>query len=548
MATTFNFGGRSVKQPGAYATIVSGGQAQPTLNNFGKVLIIDTGLGANWSGGSGVAGELAAGKQSVYLFDELTNFQSILNGGLLWKAAEALFKPDDRIGAQGASQVMFAKAAATTCATITFSATGGGDNGGVFAFKTKHEGTGANGVLTSTHLDKGYAYTVETAPVDTSKWVIKVWKGSWKGDHSDGIAYDEIAKADSVADLMIVSPEFSNIQTLITWAQTDPRFSDGFELDSADSEVTGTGLVDAADIAAITGYVVATGGTETYSSANLDLVLSAIEDEYFNFILLDKYGTTDFDNVMTLKIKNHIVNTAKFKSFCFYGGGKDADEFTATDGSVDIAKYFNSAYMLVVHGDVKLKSSSLGAGFRRWPSIITAAKSLGRAAGKSPQIPLTGKSIGIDGLFHEPSRKDRDIALDYGVIMPYRNNSTGLFTILEGINSLQDNRRVMTPQGYSFLLSSMRIIEQINGELITNTEASLLTDENGVNRKTLSKNVLVDFVSTYLENRTATATSDNLLISWRNVTATRVNDAWVVNYEIEINSEINKIFYTGVTI
>lgn len=547
MATVYKFGNQVVKLPGAYATIVSGDQAQPLAVDYGKVLIIDTGdIGAGYVGGSGISGELASNKDAVYKFTDLASLQSFVKGGLFWKSAEALFKPDPITGALGVSEVIFAKAATTTAALMTFTATGGGANGGTFKVKTRDEGTWSNGVLTATHLDKGYAYKIETGEIDVNKWVFKIYRGSWKGDHTDGIAFDEIPKADAEELILAISPEFDNIQTLIDWANEDAAFNALFALDPT-SAVAGDGSVDATDVAAVTGYQVATGGTETYASAQVDLVLDAVAEENYAFVLTDKYGTANYQNADLAKVVAHNLSDAKFQSLLFYGGGKDSAEFSATNGSIDQATYFNSAYVHVVHADVGTATTSLGEGFRRWPSFIHASFVLGRTAGKEPQVPVTNKTIGVDKLYHSLSKKDKERALDAGVIstiIPETNRSRRA-VVLQGVNTLQDNRRLQTPQGKSFQISIMRIQLQLNSELIVNAESGLLNDENGVNVNTLSANRVRNFMETYLESRTATATTDNLILSFGNLSVTRDGDAWLGNYEFVPNNEINKIFFTG---
>ena len=548
MATSVAFGGKLVKLPGAYATIVSGEQAQPITTDYGRCLLIDTGvIGAGWGGGSGISGDLADGKNSVYRFDNLADAQKFIKGGLFWKAAERAFRPDPLTGAIGVSELLYVRAAATTSATLTFTATGGGANGGTFKLKTRDEGVVANGVLTSTHLDKGYAYTIVTGTIDPTKWVMKIWRGTWTGDHTDGVAINEIPKASTVAELVVQSPEFNNIATLISWATSSAELNVYFKLD-ATSAVAGTGVVDAADIALITGYQLASGGTETYSSTHLDSVLEALTEEDFSFVLMDRYGTSGYTHADLTKFISFNLTEAKFKHFLFVGGGNGPDQFSATNGSLDIGAYFNSAYVHVVHSDIEESTLSLGEGFRRWPSIIHAAQAIGRVAGKEPQIPATNKTMGIDKLVHVLSKKEKERALDAGVMVTVKNESTGRNVILQAVNTLQDNTRVQTPSGQSHQVSTMRIFEQLNKELIVNAETTILNDENGGSAGSVTKNQLRDFTETYLESRTSTAVTTNLIISYSDVSVSRVSDSWRVDYKVQPNSEVNKIFFTGYSV
>ena len=543
MATKVYFNGKERILPGAYATITSGEQNTPANLDYGRILVIDTGLGANWGGGSGVAGALKTGKDSVYQFDNIDDYKSFLKGGMFWKLAEALFFP--YLSDAGVSRVYHVKAAETTAATITFTATGGGAAGGTFKFKCRDEGVIGNGVLTSQHLDKGFAYTIEAGVVDNTKWIFKIWRGTWVGDHTDGLSYNEVAKASSVAQLVIQSPEFNNIQDLITWATTNQQFNVYFELDST-SVVTGTGAVNSSDVTAAANYVIASGGTETYSSTHLDSVFEAIKDLDYQFILCDKYGTTDYNNALVTKIFTHIKDTSTdFIKTMIIGGGQNESEFKSTGGSTDIAKYFNSNRVIVVHGSVKTTSLSVGSGFRTWPSLYHAAVVLGKICGLPPQIPITNKQIGVDGLVHNVIRRDQEIGLTNGVLMTITDQYRGGFKILQGVNSLQDNSRIFNNLGQSHSIQFERVVAQINRELIVNSEIDLLGNPNGVNSNTLSAGILKTWTETYLQSRVATSDVDNLLLSFRNVTVTKVEDYYKVTYGIVINNEITKIFYTG---
>jgi hypothetical protein len=543
MATRQFFDNKIIKLPGAYATIVSGDQATPIATDYGKVLVIDTGANASgWANGSGIDGVSAYGKDAVYKFNDLGDYQSYLKGGILWKLAEALFKPDKKSGAVGVSEVLHVKAATTTQALLTFTATGGGANGGTFKVNPLDEGTGANGTLTSAHLDKGYAFKVTAGVIDTAKWVYSLYVGSWVGNHTDSISYNEIAKADSPEILLVSSPEFNNITELISWANTDSKFGRYFKLDPT-SAVAGTGAVVIGDIPS--GFQVAVGGTETYSLANLNLALDAVQDEVFTYIITDAWGGDEHDSSEISAINTFILSDSKYKRFLYFGGGDNVDEFDTTDGSIDIAEYFDSAYIHTVHGSTGLVSSSVAGGYRYYPSGYTAALMLGRIAGKQPQVPLTNKTLGIDKLYDTLNKKQQERALDAGIKVPVFSNSIGRIVCLQDVNSLQDNQRLYTPQGKSFSGSFMRIVEQINTELIVNSELSLLNDENGVTVNSLSAAKIKSFTETYLNTRLATANVDNLLLKFKDVTVIRNEDSWNVTYALSVNNEINKLFYTG---
>ena len=541
MATKYLFDNKQVMLPGAYSTIKSIVDNPPLVANYGRVLVIDNGTGAGFGGGSGINGELAQGANSIYRFSRLAEYQNFLKGGLFWKAAQALFKP--QIGVQGASEVLHVKAATTVAAKMTFATAAGGS----FVFKTRDEGIVGNGVVTGTgsdmHLDKGYAFSVESGVRDTDKWILKVWRGSWTGNYDDGLAYDEIVKANSIPVLVAQSPEFDNVQTLIDWGSSR-KFNELFVLDST-SAVVGTGEVTSADVSALDLYELASGGTETYASTDLDDVLEVIQDVDYAILLNDQFGVDNYDSALSTKIFTHLRDDAKFMKFMVIGGGADEDEFSTAGGSLDIAAYFNDVHALVVHGNVKEASQSAPEGLREWDTLIHSAYIAGRLAGLEPQVPLTNKSINIAGVVHPMTKVEKEIALEGGVICTNYNEYMQTFNVVQGINTLQDNERLINSNTTSFSIQIMRIVSQINRELVINANTELLSDERGVNINTLSPGTLVNWTKNYLQSRIATAEQDNLLMSYDNVTVTRQEDSYFVNYEITVNGEITKVFFTG---
>jgi hypothetical protein len=563
MATVKYFNGKVRKLPGVYSEIQSGVNNAPTTYNYSKVLIIDTGLGATYVGGSGVNGALKQDLDSVYVCNDILDAKAIIRGGLLYKAVEALFQPDK--GAIGISSLNIVKAATTTQATMTFTGTGGGAAGGSFVFRTIDEGIAANGILESTadsqtygegaigigeldgdKLVKGYGWSIDTGTVDVAKWIFKVWRGSWTGVHTDSIAYNEVAIQDAAPVLVAQSPEFNNIQELINWADDDFDFNSFFVKGTC--TVTGTGVITQPDVTAVAGYNVATGATETYGAGDLTSALAAVQGLDYTHILCDKYGITDYNGASVGAILSHIQTDAKYDKYLVYGGGKDKTEFSTATGSIAQAAYFNTNKAIVVHGD-PLKSSNLApTGFRRWPSIIKAAYVLGRCVGLQPQVPVTNKSIGIEGEAHKLSDKQKEQALDAGVLATYFDADFNAFVVLQGVNTIQNNRNVILANGTSFSWQAERIKAQLNKDIVINAKVQLLGDPNGVNRNTLSAERLKNWTETFLETKKATASQDNLIISYQDVTVIKDQDNYNVRYGFVMNGEVSKIFMTGIII
>ena len=151
MATSYNFGGKKITLPGAYSRILSGRNNPPLNQDFGNVLIID--LNGDIAGGSGINGTHSQGKDSIYSFNSLPDFRDFSFSGLWWKAAEYLFKPNGNNA--GVSNLSVVRPYTTSPAVMTFTAVGGGANGGTFKVNTVDESTLANGVLDSTKLKSG---------------------------------------------------------------------------------------------------------------------------------------------------------------------------------------------------------------------------------------------------------------------------------------------------------------------------------------------------------------------------------------------------------
>lgn len=135
--------------------------------------------------------------------------------------------------------------------------------------------------------------------------------------------------------------------------------------------------------------------------------------------------------------------------------------------------------------------------------------------------------------------------MDEGVLVTVYDSDRSEFTVLQGVNTLQNNAYQLNPDGTSFSIQIRRIAAQLNQELIYNAKNQLLNDPLGVNRNTLSEKDLVEWTKSYLGRKLATDTQDNLIFSFQNVTVTRDQDAYFVTYEFEPNSEINKLFFTG---
>ncbi|HNQ20664.1 MAG TPA: hypothetical protein PKI46_06355, partial [Bacteroidales bacterium] len=321
MATVVTFGNRNIIEPGVYSQIKANVNANPIPFSAGNVLIIDTGEGSGFGGGSGINGELSNNLDSVYAFDSLSEFRQFVRGGLLWDLAEYLFIPVN--GAQGAPRIYIVRAATTASATISYNFNAG-PNGGIFKVKCKNEGTAGNGQTaggTDNKVRIGYAAHLKQGVINNTKYYLEFTEGTFKGFDNDLDPYDgqDILLCNPI--IIARSPEFSSLSELISWAKNDYSFNARFELD-ATTAVVGDGTLIAADYTANNSLNLASGGTETFSPADYDKVLSTIGEVDYSFVLSLKNAANAMGAENT-KLLYHITQETEFKKFMFVGGGNN---------------------------------------------------------------------------------------------------------------------------------------------------------------------------------------------------------------------------------
>nr|DAQ05735.1 MAG TPA: hypothetical protein [Herelleviridae sp.] len=542
MASTFIFNGRQISLPGVYSTIVSG-EMNPARNlDYGKVLIIDTGkYSAGFGGGAGINGENAQGQNAIYTFDNIADFRAFMKGGLWWRVVEALFAPDpSNPDAVGISELEFVRAATTTGAKMTFATSAGG----TFAVKTLDEGLVANGSLLNDELlTKGYGMNFIAGREDATKWILQFWRGTYTGTYSDGLPYGDITQENSDPELVLESPEFKNMQELVDWAQNDSNFALAFVLDST-TNVKENGEITEGDITTALDskpYILAAGGTESFDMDDFNAVLDQIVGLDYSNVILDQVGDNAY-SATTKAYLTHMNGAAKFQHFLYVAGYDKGADFSK---EIDLAKKFDSSFVQLVHGGAGVVSAFDAQKIRWWGVMYNLCAIVGRISGKPPYVPPTFKTIGVDRLQHSLTESEKKKALKYGILTTVLNDYTGKFNILQGVNTLQDNANLFNAKGQSYSIQFMRIVAQINKELIVNATLDLLGQENGVNANTLTAGAVKDWTVAYLQSRTATDAQDNLILSFKDVVTTRKEDAYFTTYKIVVNNEITKLFFTG---
>lgn len=550
------FNNKQIIEPGAYSQIIGAAPAAAAIDTFGNVMLIDTGLGKDFVGRSGIIGTVDNGGDSVYVINSLQEGQQLMRGGILYDLMSYLFSP--ALSGNGPRIVYFSRAAITVAAgvTLTFS------NGHSVNLITRHEGTVGNGVLTTGVLTRGFAVKLMSGVLDTTKFVLATYAGQFKGLDANGIPYEN-SEATLAANNLVTklgnSKEISTFVDLLNYFKNDTIFNQDFKFVSA-SDSTDFNL-SAADITLLSSYQLFTGGTTQYASARVDDVLANVVDLDF-----DQFLCTDFGGIPNpiptgqqildgINLGAMSVNNAKILAYMsvqslytlksmYVGGGNDSNKFDVSggsaDGSIQIAAYYNSALVQVVHSGPRIINNA-GALVDIPLSIYTAAMVCGRVAGLEPQVPVTYKDIRVSGMVHVLSQPQREKALLYGVLHIKNIPKLG-WVVNQGIDTLQDNSSDIYPNGTSPSIQVMRIFHQLNKELVINAAARF----PGGNLASVSAGELVLFTQNYLLDRTIQPDKDNLLLSFRNVTAVFANNKWQVNYCATPNSEIDQVFFTGV--
>lgn len=543
MATVVNFHGKKYIEPGAYAVSVYNPTSTVNVAQFGNVMIIDTGLsktadGYEFSGGSGVNGELNQGLKSVYEFDNYEDFLAFIGGGPIGDIAQKIFEP--RSGVLGAPKLYYTRAAATTAAKMALTLKAAVDETPaiILTLACKNEGITGNGVVEDGTLKLGYAAKVVAGTENPSKFKLQIYQGSYMGTDEAGEPYGARDWASAPQYLIAESDEFSKIQELVDWCKSNRTVLANFK-------VSTTGTIGENDALTAVAQVNATGGTTNYddSTAYANVLEAIGELDVTFFLCTNKNVAEATDPATNGKLFTFIKNTAKFTEFMIVPGGVgDTDllnTLTVTTGtSQAIAKYYDSEQVVVVHGSPVVGRKD-GNGTKELPSIYLAATIIGMAAGSAPQIPLTFKRTGFENFKYDLKQKEREKALQAGIM--HVRNVNGYWVVNQGITTLQDNKQTYANDGQSLELSIALIKAQLNKELIIDASDRF----TGKNVGTVSPATVKNFVETKLQSLTVVGDQDNLIVDWKNVKVTGKNTDFFCTYDFVPNVPLNKIFFTG---
>tara|TARA_R110000772_G_C13310332_1_gene440688 strand:- start:83711 stop:85351 length:1641 start_codon:yes stop_codon:yes gene_type:complete len=536
MATSFIFGGKKVDKPGVYGTVESGVNNPRLELDSGTVLIIDKDPLSVHGNGAGIAGAATSGKDSFYTFTSITQFQKWIGGGQWYDMAVPLFKPfGSKIN--GASNIVYTRALTTVAATMTLAIA----SNPTLKFGLLNEGISGNGVEVSSVLTQGYAITLTAGVNDAAKFILKFWRGSFVGLDSNGNSYNNIAAADTSPILIAQSSEEDTVEDMLLWAVNDIDFVNNFTI------VTGaafTGAIVAGDITTLLGNNLYSGGTSAYDTARVTEALTAIKDVDINFILTEDQAA-NATSVDALKIAAYLDTQMNDPAMYIIGGAATSGNFAAQ--SVAAAAAHNSQNVVVVHGGCYVSNpGDLVNPLRLKDSLYKAALATGRLAGLDAQTPPTFKGLSIAGEAHSLTDEEVSIGLDAGVLMTRYSSELEFFSIVQGINSVQLNTFVVNSDGSTHQISLVRIMRQLLAGMKKQAVLDLLGNQvSGPNRNTIDSETVRVWVVNYLKDVESTNTVDNLIISSSDVTVEVESDAYKIQFGINPNYEVNKIFLTA---
>lgn len=539
------FNDRQVLEPGSYTQVRGGDKAAPDITATGRVLIIDTGIGAGYGGGAGSLGTKFSGKKAIYSFSNPDDLRSWVGGGTIWDIASRLFKPSKDRNIRGAQEVLILQAKQTAPATAIVKlgvlTAGEPTAGGTLAIKTHNETTGANGATTTsvygiTGLYKGYS--VKTV-VSGGGLKFLFYRGTYKGLDFQGLNINDESQAVCAAKpkLLVESPVFVNYTAAFNWMKNNSDFNDHFYLDEAASSLAGNGAHG--NVSNASTQILFSGATESYTTDALDEAVEVIQEIDHTFFLCDKFGVTDAIGAENSKIFTAATTEGIYQKFLVIGGGKDKSEYAQSSASsFAISKYYDSEYVYVCHSDIYEKKKS-GSGFRRLPTFYLAATLVGRLAGASPQTPLTWKDLDVDGVEHDLKLKERENGLKAGVL--HLKEMGTQFVINQEINTLQSNDEFVYPNGSSPEGSVMRISSALNKDLKQKTEKRFV----GKNIGNFEPADVQSYVEELLQAATVSKETDNWIIKYQDIKVQLSGADYTVQYGFTPNGPINRLFITG---
>jgi hypothetical protein len=561
MAISHFFDGKSIKLPGAYAATTANIPEISLEAAYRKVLIIDTGAfkekdpSAVFARGAGIAGEFSQGRNSLYELNTSREMKDFVKSGYWYVLSNALFNPTR--GLQGVTQVNFISACSTiaarcniqfgSLATVEIACKDEGLFGNAHGKLTVPKLIGdsaefemADSTDTLETLRRGYAVKVEESG---GKYKLKFYVGTWTGKYFDGknlIEGEYGVLTNCEPSLVCESDSFESLDELEKWFNESPEFNMGFKF--MNTSALPSTILTATNAPDLDVFLPFTEGKEQYDIKYIDDIIEATKGIDTTFVITDRYGTMDGYGLRNNMICASVLNQ-RFKQFLVVGGGDTRSEFNrqlmgGRMSSTQMAEAYNSDFVWVVHGGIKLKETTV----REWDSLYTVCYVVGRIAATEPQVPATFKGIDVQGLTHELTDMEKEEALDKGVLAVFYDTDTKSNVILKGINTLQNNNRLVNPNGTSCSIAVRRVTALVEKEMIIDAKTELFTDNRGITIMSLP----AALVKIWVEKKLDEKINRQLIYARESVSVERRQDAYFVTYGIRLNYEINFIFFNSV--
>lgn len=405
-------------------------------------------------------------------------------------------------------------------------------NTALAAIATASNSTGV--VLTA--VAQNTPFTTVVSVIAFGQFQFSFYHGSYKEiDPLNNTPYDGISQANAAPILIIQSPIVSTLDELKEWANKSSDLKAGFTF------TIGTGAIVASDMTSNTGYVLGSGGTETYGNQDWIDAQALAKNLDYNMALAMKYGNDDLLDDHNRDLQELVV-AGKYEKFLVVGAAAGKADFDAI--TVPAAIEYNDDNVILVHGDGKL---TIKNGYKRVHSLYKAASALGRLMGLEVQTPLTFKQVGIDAEWEALDDDQLEKAIEYGVLVTYFDDELNYTVVLEDINTLQDNDDLVNEDASSFNIAVKRIEAQLNKELAIYLKKKFFGNQNaGPNRNTVSVEDVNAATEGFLTTRVASSIDDNYILKFQNITTTVDQDNYYVSYEFVPNFEVSKLIITGI--
>jgi len=323
MANITQFGNKQEVEPGAYSQINGGGTPASSIDTYGVVLLIDTGIGAGFVSGAGVNGTLKSGINTLKDFYTPLEMKDYFGGGILYDLVDYLWAPSNN--GNGPQKVSFIQAATTTPASIVLPLdTDSSIVVNSITFQALNEGVYGNGVYNAPVLTSGYGIKIISGILNPNAFILEIFKGQFKGLDPNGNAYGlTISQLVGLGQNTAVytSQEFTGFNQLIAMLNADRKFTKQFKIAST----LGTDFTfDSTLLTELPGINLFAGGTTVYNATDVDSVLTSIIDtdnDMFLCLDSDLDQTPQVTNYLTIPVLSAGSPISSGGGNAFSGGG-----------------------------------------------------------------------------------------------------------------------------------------------------------------------------------------------------------------------------------